>query len=83
MDSTCQRCDRTMRLRENCEPTPFCDECAHLEVERLQRELADENARMNHYRHKWQDAEREIQKLKDALAAMPNEKSSATADPKT
>lgn len=38
----------------------------------LERELGDENARMNHYRHKWQDAEREIQKLKDTLAALSN-----------
>lgn len=22
-------------MRDNCEPTPFCDECAHSEVERL------------------------------------------------
>jgi hypothetical protein len=38
----------------------------------LERELGDENARVNHYRHKWQDAELEIQKLKDALAALSN-----------
>ena len=35
----------------------------------LERELGDENARMNHYRCKWQDAERVIQKLKEEAAA--------------
>jgi len=35
MDNECTNCGRTMLLREGCDPTPFCDECAHGEVERL------------------------------------------------
>lgn len=39
MDTECKKCGRYYALRENCEPTPFCDSCSHGEVERLQIEL--------------------------------------------
>jgi hypothetical protein len=35
MDAECLKCGSYYAVRENCEPTPFCDECAHDEVERL------------------------------------------------
>jgi hypothetical protein len=38
----CQKCGDTYTLGFQCEPTPFCNECAHLEVERLM----EENARL-------------------------------------
>lgn len=35
MDAECKKCGSYYAVRENCEPTPFCDDCAHGEVERL------------------------------------------------
>jgi hypothetical protein len=32
---TCARCGRYPELRENSDPTKFCDECAHFEIDRL------------------------------------------------
>ena len=40
MNTECEKCDRTMQLRENCEPTPICDACA-------QDELARESSRLD------------------------------------
>lgn len=41
MDAECQKCGSYYAVRENCEPTPFCDECAHSEVERLACKIAE------------------------------------------
>lgn len=30
MDPTCKRCGNEYRLREGCEPSEFCDPCAHI-----------------------------------------------------
>lgn len=35
MNTECKRCGSHYELRDGYDPTPFCDECAHLEVERL------------------------------------------------
>jgi len=35
MDADCEKCGRPYEVRDNCEPTPFCDDCAHVEIERL------------------------------------------------
>lgn len=34
-DYECKKCGHVYAVRENSEPTPFCDECAHDEVARL------------------------------------------------
>jgi len=36
----CELCGSPYALRDGCEPTPYCDACAHVAVERLTRELA-------------------------------------------
>jgi len=28
-DPECKRCRNIMRIRDGCEPTDYCDECAH------------------------------------------------------
>lgn len=35
MDSTCEHCGCIYSVRDGCDATPLCDDCAHLEVERL------------------------------------------------
>lgn len=35
MDATCEHCERDYCIRDGCDPTPLCDDCAHSEVERL------------------------------------------------
>lgn len=40
-DSTdCKRCHEPMMLRDGCEPTPYCDNCAHALVEEHETEIA-------------------------------------------
>ena len=39
MESTCEHCDRDYAIRDGCDPTPLCDDCAHAEVERLRAVL--------------------------------------------
>lgn len=34
-ETQCKKCGEYYALREGNEPTPFCDVCAHIEVERL------------------------------------------------
>lgn len=40
MRVTCKKCRGTYWLGPYQDPTPFCDECAHVEVERLQKVVA-------------------------------------------
>jgi len=35
----CRKCGHAYALREGCDPTPFCDACAHDEVDRLTARL--------------------------------------------
>lgn len=44
----CRMCGREYDLREDSEPTPYCDLCAHKAVEKLERELnaANENLKV-------------------------------------
>lgn len=51
MDTDCEKCGRPYTLRENCEPTPFCDLCAHGEVDRL-TQLVHRLGKALHYQDK-------------------------------
>lgn len=35
-DTNCKKCKRDYALRDGCDPTPYCDECAHILVEKLE-----------------------------------------------
>lgn len=67
-------------MRENCEPTPFCDRCAHGEVERLSamvdrlgNALREQNERWGIYGDEGKQALKAFEELK-ASAALPNDK---------
>lgn len=42
----CQRCDDEYLLRDNCEPTKFCDECSHAALSEAEAALASAQARI-------------------------------------
>jgi hypothetical protein len=79
MDAECQKCGSYYAVRENSEPTPFCDECAHGEVERLSalvdrlgNALQEQNERWGLYGSESKQALKAFEELK-ASAALPND----------
>lgn len=40
-DCICERCGDSYSLRDGCEPTPFCDVCAHEVIDTLRAALAE------------------------------------------
>lgn len=85
MDAECQKCGDGYAVRENCEPTPFCDECAHGEVERLSElverlgnALREQNNRWGLYGKESQQALEAFEELK-ASAALPLANGSETS----
>lgn len=38
-DLVCHKCGTEYSLRDGCEPTAFCDDCAHGELQRLREQI--------------------------------------------
>jgi DNA-directed RNA polymerase subunit RPC12/RpoP len=47
MDHECKFCGKDYTERDEEEPTPLCDQCAHKEVERLRELLSDARGWLN------------------------------------
>lgn len=45
-ETTCKRCNKTYSLREGCEPTKYCDICAHAALEEAEKQIASLIARL-------------------------------------
>lgn len=43
----CKKCGRPYMLTHGDEPTPYCDACAHVRVEELERELMEANSKLS------------------------------------
>lgn len=41
-ESACARCHNVYELRDGCEPTKYCDPCAHERVAELEAELSEQ-----------------------------------------
>ncbi len=56
-DTECDKCGEFYHLLEGCDPTPLCDSCAHLEVERLTTELTAREREVKELRRElnWQN----------------------------
>jgi uncharacterized OB-fold protein len=71
MDTECKKCGRVYQLRENCEPTPFCDACAQEQINQLERELNETRALIAKTVND-ELSTSDMQRMEQIAAAMPN-----------
>lgn len=75
MDAECQKCGNVYAVRENHEPTPLCDICAHEMVECLGKALADQDSQWGLYGNESKKALAEFVEIKFKFEASKYEHS--------
>lgn len=63
MDSECKKCGTFYEVREGNEPTPLCDPCAQVLLERVGKALSEQNHRWGLYGNESQEVLKEFHNL--------------------